>query len=279
MTVSPSITLNNGVLIPQLGLGVFQVPPADAQRVVETALEVGYRHIDTAAAYNNEAGVGAAIKASGLPRQDVVVTTKLRNGNQGYNEALVAYDESCQRLGLDQIDLYLIHWPYPSADRYVDSWRALERLHAEQRVRAIGVSNFLPEHLERLLAETALVPAVNQIELHPTYQQHGVANFSENHSIAVEAYSPLGQGADLKHPTVVGLAGRYSKNPAQVVLRWHLQRGHIAIPKSNSADRIMSNFDVFSFSLTDDEVNSITAMEGGNRIGSDPRTFALSQIR
>jgi 2,5-diketo-D-gluconate reductase A len=279
MTVSPSITLNNGVSIPQLGLGLFQVPPADAQRVVETALEAGYRHIDTAAAYNNEDGVGAAIKVSGLPRQDVFVTTKLRNGNQGYNEALVAYDESCERLGLDQIDLYLIHWPYPSADRYVDSWRALERLHAEQRVRAIGVSNFLPEHLERLLAETALVPAVNQIELHPTYQQHEVADYSRKHSIAVEAYSPLGQGADLEHPTVVGLAETYSRTPAQVVLRWHLQRGHIVIPKSNSADRIKSNFDVFSFSLSDEEVNSITAMEDGNRIGGDPRTFALSQIR
>ena len=257
MTVSPSITLNNGVSIPQLGLGVFQVPPADAQRVVETALEAGYRHVDTAAAYNNEAGVGAGIRASGLPRQDVFVTTKLRNGDQGYNEALVAYEKSCERLGLDQIDLYLIHWPYPSADRYVDSWRALERL----------------------LAETELVPAVNQIELHPTYQQHEVTDFSRKHSIAVESYSPLGQGADLEHPTVAGLAEKYSRTPAQVVLRWHLQRGHIVIPKSNSADRIRSNFDVFSFSLSDDEVNSITAMEDGNRIGSDPRTFALSQIR
>ena len=279
MTVSPSITLNNGVSIPQPGLGVFQVPPADAQRVVETALQAGYRHIDTAAAYNNEAGVGAAIKASGLPRQDVFVTTKLRNGNQGYNETLAAYDESCERLGLEQIDLYLIHWPYPSADRYVDSWRALERLYAEQRVPAVGVANFLPEHLERLLAETALVPAVNQIELHPTYQQREVATYSRKHSIAIESYSPLGQGADLEHPTVVGLAETYSRTPAQVVLRWHLQRGHIVIPKSNSADRIRSNFEVFSFFLSDDEVNSITAMEGGNRIGSDPRTFALSQIR
>ena len=279
MTASPSITLNNGVSIPQLGLGVFQVPGADAQRVVETALEVGYRHIDTAAAYNNEAGVGAAIKASGLPRQEVFVTTKLRNGNQGYNEALVAYEESCERLGLEQIDLYLIHWPYPSADRYVDSWRALERLYAEQRVRAVGVANFLPEHLERLLAETALVPAVNQIELHPSYQQREVASYSRKHSIAVESYSPLGQGADLEHPTVVGLAETSSQTPAQVVLRWHLQCGYIVIPKSNSAERIKSNFDVFGFSLSDDEVNSITAMEGGNRIGSDPRTFALSQIR
>jgi len=209
----------------------------------------------------------------------VFVTTKLRNGNQGYNEALVAYEESCERLGLEQIDLYLIHWPYPSADRYVDSWRALERLYAEQRVRAVGVANFLPEHLERLLAETALVPAVNQIELHPSYQQREVASYSRKHSIAVESYSPLGQGADLEHPMVVGLAETSSQTPAQVVLRWHLQCGYIVIPKSNSAERIKSNFDVFSFFLSDDEVNSITAMEGGNRIGSDPRTFALSQIR
>lgn len=279
MTISASITLNNGTSIPQVGLGVFQVPPAEAQRVVETALEAGYRHIDTAAAYNNEAGVGAALKSSGLPRGEVFVTTKLRNGNQGYNEALVAYDESCQRLGLEQIDLYLIHWPYPSADRYVDSWRALERLHAEQRVRAVGVSNFLPEHLERLLAKTELVPAVNQIELHPTCQQRDVADFGIQRSIAVEAYSPLGQGADLEHPTVVALADSYSKTPAQIVLRWHLQRGHIVIPKSNSADRIRSNFDLFDFSLSDDEVESVTAMENGNRIGGDPRTFALSQIR
>jgi 2,5-diketo-D-gluconate reductase A len=214
-----------------------------------------------------------------LPRQDVFVTTKLRNGNQGYHEALRAYDESCERLGLDQIDLYLIHWPYPSADRYVDSWRALELLYAKQRVRAIGVSNFLPEHLGRLLAETGTVPAVNQMELHPTYQQQDVATYSVRHSIAVEAYSPLGQGADLEHPTVIGLAEKYSRTPAQVVLRWHLQRGHIVIPKSNSADRIKTNFDIFSFSLTDDELNSVTAMEGGNRIGGDPRTFALSQIR
>ena len=279
MTSNPSITLNNGVSIPQVGLGVFQVPPADAQRVVETAIEAGYRHIDTAAAYNNESGVGAAIKACGLPREELFVTTKLRNGNQGYDEALAAYDDSCERLGLEQIDLYLVHWPFPSADRYVDSWRALERLYAEQRVRAVGVSNFLPEHLERLFAETELVPAVNQIELHPTLQQRDVADFGTKHSIAVESYSPLGQGADLEHSTVTALADRYAKTPAQIVLRWHVQRGHIVIPKSNTPERIRSNFDVFDFTLTDDELDSITEMESGNRIGGDPKTFALSQIR
>ena len=274
-----SITLNNGISIPQLGLGVFQVPPADAQRVVETAIEAGYRHIDTAAAYNNEAGVGAAVKACGLPREDLFVTTKLRNGNQGYDEALAAYDESCRRLGLDQVDLYLVHWPFPSADRYVDSWRALERLHAESRVRAIGVSNFLSEHLDRLQRETEVVPAVNQIELHPTYQQRELTEVCRQRGIAVEAYSPLGQGADLEHQTVRGIAAKYGKSAAQVVLRWHLQQGHIVIPKSNTPDRIRSNRDIDGFVLTADELRSITGLEDGNRLGNDPRTFSLSQIR
>ena len=273
------IVLNNGIEIPQLGLGVFQVPPDDAQRVVETAFDAGYRHIDTAAAYNNEAGVGAAIKVSGLPRQEVFITTKLRNGDQGYDETLAAYEQSCRRLGLDQVDLYLIHWPYPMANAYVDSWRALERLYAEGRVRAIGVSNFLTEHLDRLANETSVVPAVNQIELHPTYQQRDLTEVCRQRSIAIEAYSPLGQGADLEHQTVRRLADHYGKSPAQVVLRWHLQRGHIVIPKSNTPDRIRSNRDLDGWTLTADEVELITALESGNRIGSDPNTFALSQIR
>jgi 2,5-diketo-D-gluconate reductase A len=276
---SSRITLNNGTSIPQFGLGVFQVPPADAQRVVETAIEVGYRHIDTAAAYNNEAGVGAALKSCGLPREDLFVTTKLRNGNQGYDEALAAYDESCRRLGVDQVDLYLIHWPFPSADRYVDSWRALERLYAESRIRAIGVSNFLPEHLDRLQRETEVVPAVNQIELHPTYQQRELTEVCRQRGIAVEAYSPLGQGADLAHPTVGRIAARYGKSAAQVVLRWQLQQGHIVIPKSNTPERIRSNREIDDFVLTADELDSITGLESGNRLGNDPRTFALSQIR
>ena len=279
MSQEHMIVLNNGVEIPQLGLGVFQVPPDDAQRVVETAFDAGYRHIDTAAAYNNEAGVGAAIKASGLPRDEVFITTKLRNGDQGYDDALAAYEHSCRRLRLDQVDLYLIHWPYPMANAYVDSWRAMERLYAEGSVRAIGVSNFLTEHLDRLANETSVVPAVNQIELHPTYQQRDLTEVCRQRSIAIEAYSPLGQGADLEHQTVRRLADHYGKSPAQVVLRWHLQRGHIVIPKSNTPDRIRSNRDLDGWTLTADEVELITALESGNRIGSDPNTFALSQIR
>jgi len=273
------ITLNNGVRIPQRGFGVFQIPPADTQAAVEQAIEIGYRHIDTAAAYNNEAGVGAAVRASGLPREELFVTTKLRNGEHGYDSTLRAYDDTLQRLGLDHADLYLVHWPNPSADRYVESWRALERIYAEGRVRAIGVSNFLPEHLERLGKESDIVPAVNQIELHPTYQQRELTELCRDRSIAVEAYSPLGQGADLDHPIVTGIAAAHQVTPAQVVLRWHLQLGHTIIPKSVNPQRIRENFDLDGFALSDEEITAITGLESGNRIGNDPRTFALSQIR
>jgi 2,5-diketo-D-gluconate reductase A len=279
MTDSGTVILNNGIGIPQLGFGVFQIPPDDAQRVVEEALVVGYRHIDTAAAYNNEAGVGAAIKASGLPRDEIFVTTKLRNGNQGYDQAFEAYAESCRRLGLEYVDLYLIHWPYPVADQYVASWRALERLHSDGRVRAIGVSNFLLEHLDRLADETDVVPAVNQIELHPTFQQRSLTEVCRQRSIAVEAYSPLGQGADLGDPALISIANHHGKTPAQVILRWHLQRGHIVIPKSSTPERIKSNTEIFRFVLTAGEMNAISALDSGQRIGGDPMTFALSQIR
>lgn len=273
------ITLNDGAAVPQLGLGVFEIPPTEVQRVVEVALEAGYRHLDTAAAYVNEAGVGAALRASGLPRDEVFVTTKLRNGDQGYESALRAYDDSCRRLGLDRVDLYLIHWPNPAADRYVDSWRALERLAAEQRVGSIGVSNFLPEHLDRLAAEGERLPAVNQIELHPTYQQAEVTRHCAERGIAVEAYSPLGRGADLAHPTVRAIADDHGRSPAQVLLRWHLQRGHIVIPKSATEERIRANRDVFGFELTGEEVTKINGLEAGRRTGNDPQTFAASQIR
>jgi len=273
------ITLNNGVQVPQCGFGVFQVPPDDTQRAVEQAIEIGYRHVDTAAAYNNEAGVGAAVRACGLPREELFVTTKLRNGEHGYELALRAYDETLQRLGLDYADLYLVHWPNPAADRYVDSWRALEQIYIDGRVRAIGVSNFLPEHLDRLAKESEIVPAVNQIELHPSYQQRELTELCRERSIAVTAYSPLGQGGDLDHPVLASIAAAHSVTPAQVVLRWHLQRAHIVIPKSVDPERIRANFELGGFELTDDEVASITAMENGNRLGSDPRTFAISQIR
>ncbi|MFC7621754.1 aldo/keto reductase [Microlunatus sp. GCM10028923] len=279
MTAPTMITLRDGAAVPQLGLGVFEIPPDQVQATVEVALAAGYRHLDTAAAYVNEAGVGAALRATGLPRDEVFVTTKLRNGDQGYESALRAYDDSCRRLGLDRVDLYLIHWPNPAADRYVDSWRALERLAAERRVGSIGVSNFLAEHLERLAAEGDQLPAVNQIELHPTYQQVDVVRSCAERGIAVEAYSPLGRGADLSHPAVHAIADDHRRTPAQVLLRWHLQRGHIVIPKSATPERIRANAEVFDFALTGEEVTTINGLEAGRRTGNDPRTFAASQLR
>jgi diketogulonate reductase-like aldo/keto reductase len=273
------VTLNNGVRIPQLGFGVFQVPPGETQRAVEQALEAGYRHIDTAAAYNNEAGVGAAIKASGLPRGELFVTTKLRNGEQGLESARRAYADSLARLGLDHVDLYLIHWPNPAADRYVESWQALERLYREGLVPAIGVSNFLPEHLDRLANETDVVPAVNQIEVHPSHQQPDLVRSCQQRSITVEAYSPLGRGQDLTEPVITTIAEHHGVTPAQAILRWHLQLGHVVIPKSVSPDRIRSNLDLAGFELTAEEMVRITGLERGSRTGNDPRTFSLSQIR
>jgi 2,5-diketo-D-gluconate reductase A len=277
--VQDQLELTNGVRIPQLGFGVFQVPPDEAQRTVEHALEVGYRHIDTAAAYNNESGVGAAVKASGLPRDEVFVTTKLRNGEQGYDSALRAYDDSLVRLGLDAVDLYLVHWPFPSAGRYAESWRALETLYAAGRVRAVGVSNFLGEHLDELARQSDLTPMVNQIELHPTFQQRDLADDCRRRGIAVEAYSPLGQGADLEAPEVRTVAQAHGVAPAQVILRWHLQHGHIVIPKSATPRRIVENLDVDHFDLSPAELEAIDGLESGSRIGGDPDTFALSQIR
>ncbi len=275
----PNVLLNNGVSIPQLGFGVFQVPPDEAQRTVELALAAGYRHIDTAAAYNNEAGVGAALKASGLPSDEVFVTTKLRNGEQGYESALKAHSASRDRLGVERIDLYLIHWPYPTAGLYLDSWRALEKIYADHEVRAIGVSNFLPEHLDALATHGDVVPAVNQIELHPTLQQHEVAEASRVKGIAVEAYSPLGQGADLGSEPVQEVADALDVTAAQVILRWHLQLGHIVIPKSSTPERIRANLDIAGFELSQDQLDAISALESDNRIGGHPATFSLSQIR
>lgn len=273
------IELNNGVSVPQVGYGVFQIPDDRTQEAVETALEAGYRHIDTAAAYYNEAGVGAAVRASGLPREEVFVTTKLRNGDQGHDSALRAFEASREALGLDVIDLYLVHWPVPSADRYVETWRALEKLLADGAVRAIGVSNFLPEHLDRLLAETDVVPAVNQIELHPTFQQRPTQDASRRAGTAVEAYSPLGQGADLDDPVVTAIADRLGVGPGQVVLRWHLQHGTIVIPKSVTPQRIRDNIDLFGFELTDEDMAAIDGMDTDTRIGADPATAAFTQFR
>jgi 2,5-diketo-D-gluconate reductase A len=270
-----TMTLNNNVQIPQLGFGVFQVPPQDAERVVSTALETGYRSIDTAAAYQNEEGVGRAIASSGLPRDEIFVTTKLWNANHGYDQALRAFDASTQPLGLDTVDLYLIHWPVPTADRYVETWKALEKLAADGRVRAIGVSNFTVEHLRRLFAETGTVPAVNQIELHPHFQQTELRAEHAAHGIATEAWSPLGQGAALSDATITGLAKRHDVTPAQVVLRWHLQLGNIVIPKSVTPARIRENFDVFTFDLSTGDLSAIADLDTDRRIGPDPATFDM----
>lgn len=267
------ITLNNGVPMPQLGFGVFQVPEEETARAVTTALEAGYRSVDTATAYGNERAVGRALAASGLPREELFVTTKLWNSDQGYDSTLAAFDTSLAKLGLDQLDLYLIHWPTPARDLYVETWKAMEKLLVDGRVRAIGVSNFQPAHLTRLLDEGGVVPAVNQIELHPGLQQAELRDFHARHGIVTEAWSPLAQGASLKDPLITGIADRYGKSPAQVVLRWHVQLGNVVIPKSVTPARIKENIDVFDFALTEDDMAAIARLDEGHRTGPDPDTF------
>ncbi|TFD12139.1 aldo/keto reductase [Cryobacterium sp. TMT4-10] len=274
----PSIVLNNSVEIPQLGFGVYQIEPDKVRSATERALNAGYRHIDTAAAYANEAGVGEAVRNSGIPRDEIFITTKLRNADQGYESTLRSFERSSHELGLEVIDLYLIHWPYPRHNLFVGSWKALEKLYADGAVRAIGVSNFLQPHLERILTEGDIIPAVNQIELHPTFQQTELTEYSVAHGIAVESYSPLGQGQDLSGTVVKEIAAAHGKSPAQVVLRWHLQRGFIVIPKSISAQRVQENIDVFDFSLSQDEVALINGLESGLRTSGDPATFDFPQI-
>ncbi|MFK0136762.1 aldo/keto reductase [Streptomyces murinus] len=269
-TSVPAVTLGNGVEIPQLGFGVFQVPDDETTAAVTTALETGYRSIDTAAIYGNEKGVGRALAASGLPRKDLFVTTKVWNADQGYDATLRAFDTSLAALGLDHVDLYLIHWPAPARDLYRDSWRALERLAGEGRIRAAGVSNFQPGHLRRLLEDATLTPAVNQIELHPGLQQAELRAFHAEHAIATEAWSPLAQGAVLGEPVIAGLAARYGRSPAQIVIRWHLQLGNIVIPKSVTPARIRENFDVFGFTLTAEEMRALAALDRGLRTGPHP---------
>ncbi|MFD5859737.1 aldo/keto reductase [Streptomyces chartreusis] len=267
----PPIILNNGVEMPQLGFGVWQVPDDEATRAVGTALEAGYRSIDTAAIYGNEAGTGRAIAASGVPREDIFVTTKLWNGDQGYDSTLRAFDTSLEKLGLEYVDLYLIHWPAPSRGKYVDTYKAFEKLHADGRIRAIGVSNFLPEHLERLFGETSVVPAVNQIELHPHLQQQASRVLHAERGIATEAWSPLGSGKGLLEvPAIVAIAQKHGRTPAQIVLRWHLQIGNVVIPKSVTPSRIKENIEVFDFSLDDEDLAAISALNEDRRIGSDP---------
>ncbi|MFD0150818.1 aldo/keto reductase [Streptomyces sp. NPDC055721] len=260
--------------MPQLGFGVWQVPDDEAAAAVSTALEAGYRSIDTAAIYQNERGTGQAVAASGIPREELFVTTKLWNSEQGYDATMRAFDASLDKLGLDHVDLYLIHWPLPSKDAYVDTYRAFEKIHAEGRARAIGVSNFLPEHLERLIGETSVVPAVNQIELHPQLQQTASREAHARHGIATEAWSPLGQGKGLLEvPAIVAIARKHERTPAQVVLRWHLQLGNVVIPKSVTPSRIRENIDVFDFTLDPEDLAAIAALDENRRIGPDPAEF------
>ncbi|MEW2635666.1 aldo/keto reductase [Streptomyces sp. NPDC048389] len=271
MSKVPFTTLHNGVAMPQLGFGVWQVPDDEAEQTVTTALESGYRSIDTAAAYGNETGTGKAVTGSGIPREELFVTTKVWNSDQGYDATLRAFDASLGKLGLDHVDLYLIHWPMPARDTYVDTYRALEKIHAEGRAKAIGVSNFRPEDLERLIGETSVVPAVNQIELHPQLQQSELRDFHARHGIATEAWSPLGQGKDLlRAPAVVAVARKHDRTPAQVVLRWHLQVGNVVIPKSSTPSRIRENIDVFGFELDADDMAAFAALDEGKRLGPKP---------
>ena len=277
MTRVPTIELNNGVTIPQLGFGVFLVPPGETRTAVATALEAGYRHIDTAKLYDNEAEVGEAIAESGIPRDELFVTTKLWNADQGRDAALRAIDGSLERLGLDHVDLYLIHWPVPSADRYVETWKAFEEIAADGRARAIGVSNFQPAHLDRLAAETGTVPAVNQVELHPHLAQPALRGYHAAHGIVTEAWSPLARGGDvLTDPAVGEIAAAHGRTPAQVVLRWHLQLGTVVIPKSVTPSRIAENIAVFDFELTPAELERISALDTGTRIGPAPDVFAAA---
>lgn len=268
MTV-PSITLNSGHTIPQLGLGVFLVPADEAQRIVSDALEVGYRHIDTAAIYGNEEGVGAAIAASGIPRDELFVTTKLWNDHQAGDGPHDAIRTSLDKLGLDHVDLFLTHWPAPARDTYSHAWSKLVEIRDAGLARSIGVSNHLPEHLERIVADTGVVPAVDQIELHPAYQQRDVLDWADSHGAAIEAWGPLGQGKYplFENPAVADAAAAHGVAPAQVVIRWHLQRGFVLFPKSTHRERMAQNFDVFGFELTSEEVDRIDALDTGDGSG------------
>lgn len=269
----PVVTLRDGAKIPQMGFGVFQVPPEDTAAVVDKALATGYRHIDTAAAYENEAGVGQALHASGLDRGDVFITTKCSNDDHGYEQATRALRASLDRLEMDYVDLYLIHWPVPSQDRYVETWKAFIEAQEQGLVRSIGVSNFQPAHLERLVQETGVTPSINQVELHPRLGQPGLRRTHADLGVVTEAWSPLAQGEVLDDPVITSIADAHERTPGQVVLRWHIQLGNVVIPKSVTPDRIQQNLHVFDFELSDDEMSEIESLDVGERIGPDPDTF------
>ena len=268
----PTISLNAGNAMPQLGFGVWKIGDQEAAGIVGEALRVGYRLLDTAAIYGNEVGVGQAIARSGIAREELFVTTKLWNDDQGYDSTLRGFDASLRRLGLETVDLYLIHWPQPRRDRYVESWRALQKLHEDGRARAIGVSNFHAPHLQRLLDECGIVPAVNQVELHPALPQNALVAFHAAHGIVTEAYSPLARG-DLANPEIARVAAKHARSPAQIVLRWHMQRGIVAIPKSATAARIAANLELFDFALDEADMAAIASLESGHRLLPDPEHF------
>jgi 2,5-diketo-D-gluconate reductase A len=273
MTQVPTITLNDGRAIPQLGIGVWQVSNDDIVATVAKALEVGYRHIDTAQGYQNEQGVGEAFAASGLSRDEVWITTKLANGKHERSDAVTELKTSLSKLGMEYVDLYLIHWPTPNSGDYVETWRGMQDALEQGLTKSIGVSNFQPDHLDKLVADGGVVPAVNQIEIHPTFANQTAVDGSLKHGIKIESWSPLGLGADLNNPTVAEIAARTGKTPAQVIIRWHLQKGYIVFPKSITPSRIEENFNVFDFELTADDVAAIDALDAGNRTGPDPDTF------
>lgn len=275
----PNVTLNNGAVMPILGYGVFKVSPAQAAQCVQTAIEAGYRSIDTAAAYQNETQVGEGIRRSSIARDQLFVTTKLWNSDQGYDAALRAFDASISRLGLNYIDLYLIHWPIPHSGLFVETWKALEKLYQNGRVRAIGVSNFTASHLKTLQDECGIVPAVNQIELHPWLPQQQLCAYMQKLGIAAEAWSPLAQGGLLTHPVLKGIARGHGKTTAQVILRWHIQCGIIVIPKSVHKERMISNADIFDFTLSEDDMSAIGGIAQDKRVGPHPDTFHMDAPR
>ncbi|CAM5408305.1 Aldo/keto reductase OS=Streptomyces alboniger OX=132473 GN=CP975_30515 PE=4 SV=1 [Streptomyces alboniger] len=273
MTAVPALTLNNAVQIPQLGFGTYQIPPDETRETTLAALETGYRHIDTAAMYGNEKEVGQAVRDSGLDRADIFVTSKLNNDAHAYDDALRAFDRTMEELGLDHLDLYLIHWPLPGRGDFVETWKAMEEIYRSGRAKAVGVSNFQPRHLRRLLESGDVVPAVNQIEVHPYLTQDDVRAFGAEHDIATEAWSPIARGKVLDDPVITRIAERLGKTPAQVTLRWHLQRGDIVFPKSATRKRIEENFDLFDFELSTGDVGEISALNRDERHGPDPDTF------
>lgn len=277
MSNIPAYTLNDGNSIPALGLGLWKIWDDEAKAAIVDAVAAGYRLLDTASFYKNEAGVGAGIKAAAINRGELFITTKVWNDNHGYDKTMRAFEESMRLMELDYLDMYLIHWPVPSYDKYVETWRALIQLQKDGRVRSIGVSNFLPVHLQRIIDETGVTPAVNQIEYHPFFKQPDVAEANARLGIKTECWAPLGRGGAMDHPVVTGLTAKYGKSPAQIILRWHLDRGFIVIPKSSNPERLRQNLDVFDFHLDAADIKAIEAIDIVKRTGADPMTFTLPE--